>query len=286
MKPIIVKAKDTSSYGRIEEAYDSQKVKETTELQIDGIVRDKTIGLLMLAVFGALNTSGSTIYTHAFTLANTNTHTTFSLWGVTSVATYSSTYAMLDELTLTCEAGDYVKYSAMFKGKKMVSDTPPAVSFLTDNEFLGKHVTLKFADTEGGLAGATAVEVERVELTINKNLLDFQALGSDDIDSIYNQQFTIAGNFEAVFENETFLDYVLDDSKKFMLLSIINTDVDYDSADYPTITFTFGKVSFDEWDKSTDNNGIVKQTIGFEAQFNNAEGYLIEGSLQNQVASY
>ncbi len=114
------------------------------------------------------------------------------MWGVTDVATYAATYAMLDELTVKCEAGDYVKYSATFKGKKMTSESEPAISFLTENAFLGKHVVVKFADTEAGLAGATPVSVDNVEFTINKNLLDWQALGDEDVNSIFNQQFTVA----------------------------------------------------------------------------------------------
>ena len=77
---------------------------------------------------------------------------------------------MLDSLTINAAVGEYVSYEANFKGKKKVSESTPTPAYAVENKFRARDCTVKFADSEAGLAGATAVELTRVTLNINKNL--------------------------------------------------------------------------------------------------------------------
>ena len=53
----------------------------------------------------------------------------------------------------------------------------------------------------------------------------------------------------------------------------------------PTLTFTLGKVVFESWDETTDNNDVIKQTVGFSWAYNNTATYTIKASLINEVSA-
>ena len=56
--------------------------------------------------------------------------------------------------------------------------------------------------------------MQNFRLTINKNLTDIQCFGSTDVDSLHNQQFTVEGDFEALYTSTTLRDYVINSEKK------------------------------------------------------------------------
>jgi hypothetical protein len=116
-------------------------------------------------------------------------------------------------------------------------------------------------------------------LSIEKNLMVHQAIWSDDIDKIFNQQFNVTGDFEAVYSDDTYLDLVRAWTKKYMKIEIINTDVTLTGSWNPTLSFTLGKVSFESRSQTTWNDEIVKQTTGFVWSFNNTDGYTIKASM-------
>lgn len=82
-------------------------------------------------------------------------------------------------------------YKAKFLGKARVSDSDPTPSYDEENEFRGRDIKIYFASSEAGLSGATAINAKSVRLTINKNLKEYQAIGSVDLNSIYNQNITV-----------------------------------------------------------------------------------------------
>lgn len=286
VKPMVESIRDTSGYGVIDEVYNSDVIKEMTVFPLSGNLSDQFAGYLLFAALGAKWVSGAWPYTHTFTRLNSNSHKTFTLWGYDPVGTISSAYAMLNDLEINAAVGEYVTFSANFTGKKAVSESTPTPSYAAENFFRARDCTVKFADSEAGLSGATAVELTRVKLTINKNLYVHHVLWSVDVDSIYNQQFTVTGDMELLWEADTYLALARANTAKFMSISLVNTDVTLSWGWNPTVTLTLGKVKFEEWDITDDNNGIVKQTVGFVGAFNNTEGYTIKASLINSKASY
>lgn len=192
MQPIVEKAVDTWAYGVIDERYDSETVRQMTETNLEGIVRDTFIGSLLMGVFGTDTvTTASAAYTHTFTRLNSNTHPSFTVHQFDPVQSYYSAYSMVDEFEISGEVGDFVKFTTKMMGKKMVSESAPTVTFVEENDFRATQVKVYLADTEAGLAGASESKVKSFKVTFNKNLTPYQVLGSDDIDGIYNQQFEI-----------------------------------------------------------------------------------------------
>ena len=66
--------------------------------------------------------------------------------------------------------------------------------------------------------------MQNFRLTINKNLADIQCFGGTDIADIFNQNFTIDGDFEAVYESTTIRDYVVNSQKKAVRFYAINSN--------------------------------------------------------------
>jgi hypothetical protein len=56
--------------------------------------------------------------------------------------------------------------------------------------------------------------MQNFRISIAKNLADVQCFGSTDVTGIYNQQFGVEGDFEALYGETTLRDYVLNSDKK------------------------------------------------------------------------
>ena len=147
-------------------------------------------------------TFDNTLRTHVFTRLNNNTHPSYTLHGSDPVGTFRAAYGMLDTLDLEVAVGDYLKMTSTWLAKKE-STTTGTPTFVTENEFLAAHANVYFADTMEGLDIATATAMERVKMTIQKNVEDYQAFGSVDVASIHNKQFSVVGDLTALFNATT-----------------------------------------------------------------------------------
>jgi hypothetical protein len=179
-----------------------------------------------MAAFGTVGKTGSDPYTHTFTVLNNNSHPAYTIWGTDDVSAEKSSYCMLDELELSVDADGYVMYKAKFLGRKRENDSAPTPAYTTENDFRGRDVNIYFASSEAGLSAATAIKAKSVRITIQKNLKEYQAIGSTDIDSIHNQQLLVNGDFELIYDAVTHLDIFEANTKQYMKIEIKNTDVD------------------------------------------------------------
>lgn len=285
LKPVIETIEDDSGYGVIDELYDAQPVQEHSMIELEGTVSEKSFGMILAACFGTTAVSGSGPYTHSFTRKNDNNHPSYSIWWYDPIATDIALYSMLDSLTVSAQVGQYVKYTASFKGKKITTDSAPTPSYEDESLFRARDVKVYIEDSEGALTGATAIGCTRVSITFNKNLYIHQTTGSVDIDSIFNQQFTVRGDLELLFADTTYLALVQAGTKKYMKIELINTSESLSPSGNPTISFTLSKVAFTAWDKTDNNNEIVKQTFGFIGTFRDSDGYTAKASMINEVSS-
>jgi len=162
----------------------------------------------------------------------------------------------------------------------------PTPSYTTQTEFIGRDANVYFAADESGLNGATSSCLQNFKVNINKNLTDVQCFGDDDISSIHNQQFTIDGDLEAIFDSETLRDYVINSTKKAFRLELINTNATaIVTGVYPTILIDGLKAGFNSRDKSDSNNDLVTQTMGFSWQYDTATSATIEILLITDTAT-
>lgn len=361
--PSFEKAVDDSAYGVIDEVYDSQTVKNMTEVTVEGIARDDWLGYLLLGAMGqstevaavtlagvsggtpargdsvyvgspgsetwigeikkitvvgsntyywCSTTSGTlndtdtmtdgtwsgtatvstyaAAYGHFFERLNTNAHPSFTMYASDDVGDERAAYCMVDTFELSVAVGEFAKFNVNMKGKQLSSTSSQTPSYSADNPFLAKHAEVYFGDAESDLNGASASSVQSFKLTINKNLTDVMEFGDTDISTLHNQQFTINGDLEAIYNATTFRDYVANSTKKACRLEFINNAVtalysDGAQSIYPSLIIDMARLSFEEWSKSEDNNNLVTQSMGFSGEYKAADTMTLEILLINDNSS-
>jgi len=64
------------------------------------------------------------------------------------VASVKSTYSMINSFEMSAEVGDFVKFSAEFRGKKMEAGGSLTPAYTSDNPFLASMANVYFATNE------------------------------------------------------------------------------------------------------------------------------------------
>lgn len=232
------------------------------------------------AVTAALAVTAAQGKTHLFRLLNTNNHPTISLWEHNPLGDYVSLYSMMDELTLEVAIGKFAEFTAKFMGKKIASGAAQTPAYATENPMLAKFGSLKYASTFATVGAGTAISLESFKLTIKKNAEAVQSFGSTDITSIHNKAFEVTFELTCRYDATTLLALVEASTSEALRLTLQNTDVALGSS-YPTLQIDIPQAGFETWSKTTDNDGIVRQTIGGLAEWNVSRSLPIEFLLTN-----
>ena len=280
-------AVDSSGLGVIDGRSDAKVVEKLGEGSFGGVVYSKSFGLLLAACLGTWSTGAvdDSTYTHTFTRLNTNQHPSLTIFHDDGNVDEKYALGMLNQLSINCVLKDYVKYSAGFMSK-VGADTASTPSYTAEKSFLAQHVSVKFAATVAALGTASAVSLRAFNLTINKNVEDWQDLGSDEPTDIVNKAFVLSGDMELVFDDETYKDYVLDGTKMACLLTIENTDETIGTASNPKLEFTMAPMSFRDWGRGTGQDDVVTQTIAFDGNFRLTDSKTVSVTLKNTQSSY
>ena len=223
-------------------------------------------------------TAVSDFNVHLFSRENSNVHPSATIYDKDPVASSYAPFCMLNTFEISCEVADYMKFSAEFQWKQMQAETwtlTPAY----DNEpgFVSSMAWVRFADNEAWLNDATEVCMQNFRVAINKNLTDIQCFGSTDVEALYNQQFGVEWDFEALYDSTTLRDMALNSSKQALRLYAENSTEWSFSAIYVDLF----KVWLNEWTKTDNNNELTKQTMWFVWQYSNDDSASIEIVLIN-----
>ncbi len=228
------------------------------------------------------------INAHFFEVLQNNEHPSFTLYDDDPVAWSYAPYCMINTFEISCEVADYVKFTADFMWKQMQPITN-AVSpaYVTENEFTASMAWVRFANDEAWLDSATEQCMQNFRISINKNLADIQCFGDTDIADIFNQNFTIEWDFEAVYESTTLRDYVLNSQKKAVRFYAINQNATpLTTWIYPSVYVDLMKAGFTEWTKADSNDEIIRQTVGFTGQYSTDDATSIEILLLNSNSTW
>ena len=194
------------SLGRIEGVDGMTIVSQNGEMTFKSKIKDKSLGLLLLATFGSVSSAAkaggnSSVYDHTFSVAQNVQHPslTFAEVGVSNLA-YG--LGMIDSLSFDVDPKGYptVEFKVLSKPGASAANT---VSVISERDFLAKHLTFKMATTQSGLAGANAVSVRNLKMEIKKNLMLEEVLGSTAPNDILNQNFEIKGSVTVVHNGLT-----------------------------------------------------------------------------------
>ena len=277
-----------SGLGIIDARSDAKVVEKVGEGSFGGIIYDKNFGIMLAACLGTWS-SGTQIdsaYTHSFTRLNTNTHPSLTIYHKDSNEEERFGLAMLNQLTINCVLKDFVKFNAGFLSKVGVATTGSTPSYAAENQFLATHVVVKFASTVAALGTASETAVRAFNLTINKNVEDWQDLGSDEPTDIVNKSLGVTGDMELIYDDATISDYVTGGEKMACLLTIENSDVLIGTASRPKLEITLAPMSFRDWGRATGQDDVVSQTVAFDGNFGITASKTLSVDLVNAEESY
>jgi len=288
VKPINEYVKNENGIGRIEWSNGQELIKAESETTVEGWVWQETFWHLMTAAFWTSTTPATVetgVYKHSFTVLNSNDHKSYSMvtdWTTQNLALYN----LLDTLSIAAEVGSVVNFSGLFKWKAVNTTTGETVAFASENYFKVANMTVKFATDTAGLTAASAVALQTVNFELAKNVASVYKVWSLEPNTMHNQQLDLTGDFEALFDDDTFKDYVTDGTNKAMRITITGDSL-IGATEKAEINFDFANLNFTEWDRGTDNNAIMTQTVWFEWGYSISDTAMITGYIQNtQSAQY
>jgi len=288
-KPVVII--DESTVGRIEDSVGGKVVSEGAEGDISGKVFDKSIGLLLLSAFGTEDTvvvkSAEVAFEHSFPVKNDAQHQSLCIELKNPNEQLAFVLAMIESLEMRAEVGKYVEFTARFLSKKGIASTSTP-SYLVENDFLSKHLTVKVADNIAGLDAASAVPMKSATIRINKNLERDDVLGSLGPADILNKQFGIEVVLTRLYKDTTYKSLFASGSTKAIRLEMKNTDVQLGtSAFYPTLTFDLAQALLTAWEKTTGAEELSAETITGKATYKKTEAKMVDCKLINsQSAKY
>jgi hypothetical protein len=284
----IDQAVDESSLGIIEDSTGASIVAKYAEGDVEGNVKDQSIGLLLLAALGSVSTTGpseTTVYTHAFSVLESAQHPSLTLFVDDPNQDYKYALGMLRSLELDVMLGAFAKFKAAFRAKVGATATLTP-SYSAENFFLPQHGSVKIASDLSGLGAASTIAVRSLKLTIDKSPEDDRKLGSVDAADILNKQFSVAGTLELVFDDETFKTAMLGDTAKAMRIALVNSDVTIGDDLHPSLTIDLAKAKFSKFERKYGNDDVVTATVDFKAFYSTGDTSMISASLVNTQSSY
>lgn len=285
------KIENNSALGRPEAVSDSAVVEKFADGVLSGKVGDITIGYLLYNAFGSLVTTDNAdtdaaVKNHTFNVAVGQSPKTLTVTRVDPLTSRRHSLAAIEELDFSFESGDWVKVSASLKAKEGANSADVAAYDAGENEFTSKHVTVKLASTVAGLGAATALEVKKGNLKISRPVrLDF-FLGSDAPLKTSTGDWKAMGELTLQYDSTDLEELEFANTRRALLISLSNTDVTIGAAARPKLDFTAPQAVLSTFDMSDDLDEIVEQTVGFNCELSQTDGYALRAVLTNTKAAY
>lgn len=280
-------ADDDTTRGKLEDMEGRRVTQKFIEGNLEGIAHVDAIGYLYASLYGKVSSavvSGS-VYDHEFTLKQNIEHQSLTVFAKDGgVQQLKFNGCMVNTLEINAAIDNYVRFTAGFIGREAVDDTETP-SYDTEYDFIGRDITIKIADTEAGLAGASAIKVKEVTITHDQGGIRDHVFGSRTPDDIYNAKHSIEGEINLNFDDETYKDLYLGDDAKYMSITI-EGESDLGGGNNPAITYVLNKVQFNDWNREGGNDELVTQPITFKAYFNETDGEASKVTLRNLTSSY
>jgi hypothetical protein len=259
--------------------------------QLAGKITDQSVGLLLYGIYGthsvATHSGETTVYDHTFTESQSNVSQSLSVTRVDPNTQYNFVNGMVGSFELDAKAGDFVRHTTNFTTFPSAVGSGATPVFVAENEFKGKHVTTAIASTVGGLTSATAIPVNSVKLTINKNITPYWIIGQDGPIEIFSQSVEVTGEFVLRYTDSTYYNLRFNNTVQAMQIVVANTDVAIGVVpSHPTLTFVMPAAYMNDFKPETGIDGMVTQTVSFTATYSIAAGYAVQSVLTNTIATY
>lgn len=275
----VQKAVYAGNFNRIENGGDDAiAALKWAEGDLELELSDNNIALLLYAVFGTLSSASfSSVYKHTLTVQQSSQPTTLSFMVNDQYGSVSMAYAMamINSFELRSVLGEPVRAAINFVArhhKDFALQTPSYTA--STNKFAHQHVKVKVAANEAGLDAASRVNVQELTLTVDKQVIRENALGTVQPVDILARGLRVTGKMKLTYEDRTYRDYMLDGTTKSMRIALIRPDVTIGSTN-PQMQIDLAKVHFFDWQPTQELGEVATQEVMFEALWDSANSRLI-----------
>ena len=278
---------DESTRNVMEDSLGARVVKKWFEGDLEGNVHADAIGYFFYNMYGAVSSvsAGGSAYTHTFSCGNSIIHPSLSLLVKdTSISQEAFDTGMINTLEISVAIDDYVKFTASFMAAEATAstDTP---SYDTEYDFIARDITLKFSDTEGGLAAADAIPAKDLTINWNANLISDHIIGGYFPDDIYNSHLAIEGSFNLNYAADTYKDLFTADTYKYIQITITG-EADIGDDDHPSIVILLNRAQVMDWNREDSADELVNEPISFKAFYNETDSEASTVVLTNVTSEY
>lgn len=279
------KVRDDSGMGSIETPRSADIVKKWTEGDLEFNIYDQSIGLILLALFGSetfeTDTPESDVGRHTYTVAASNQHQSLSVWKKNPVETLQAGNVMISSFGIRIVLDQYIRATASLMGNLFGNDTD-TVAYVSENKFRPQDAVIKLAATEAELSGASPITTIRsLNLNVNKNVEDYQGVGSVTPVDFVNKDFLVSGDFEIAFEDDSYKDLTLLNSLRAMTLKVTNSDAIAAGTTNPSLEFILDQVDFDNFEIDEANENVAILTASFTGHYSQSNSRMIRAILEN-----
>ena len=290
LNPIVETKNKEGAFGRVEDSYGSEIVQKHNEPSIGGVITDKAIGELFYAALGSLSSNpkvspNENVYDHTFTVLNNNAHPSFTISMKDAYIEKWVPYCMLNKLEINCVIADYARFKADFVGK-FETNTTLTPAYADENAFVPRHIEVKIADSVGDLSGEDAIDLQAINLVIDKNVEAVFGFGSDEPKSMANKDLMISGSFERSNDSATWRSLFSANTKKALRITLEDSDTIIGSDQHPKIVTTLSEVKFNPYKLDKSVGDLVKESIDFKGFYSTDESSSISIVLTNLATSY
>lgn len=282
----VEKVRDESGLGVLSTPAGSDIVREWSEGELTFNVRDQSVGLILLGLFGTETFATSTPVTgvgrHTFTLAVSNQHQSLSIYKKDAIETLQAGNVVVSSMGLNVVLDQYMQMTVGLMGKKFGTDTA-TVAYVAENKFRPQDATVKIAATANELAAAGAITTLRsLSLNFNKNVEVYQGLGSKTPVDFLNKDFEVSGDMELLMEDATYKNLVLNsNANRAMSIKFLNANAIAALTTNPSLEFIFDELDFGEFTPDYENGNLVTISLSFTAHYNFANSRMCRAILEN-----
>lgn len=285
----VEKARSQASLGTLEDSEEAFVIEKWGEGNIGGEVRLDSFPLFLYSLFGTLSTTGPTdsSYSHAFSLENSLQHDSLSFTVEDLNSTEKYSLVMLNSLELTQGVDGLLMYDASFMGRTSKGGSMTA-NYDDEVKFTKRHCTVKVAANLAGLAAASALSMKNVTLSFNQNVVRDSVITTAEPEDFLNRFHSVDGKFVLNYEDETWKEYMRNNTARAMEISWTNTEETIGASTNPSLKFQFPNVDFFEWEPDYALDDVVTQTISFKASRDvaNDQAMVTTATVVNDTASY
>lgn len=266
-------------------------VQKRAEGDIEFNIRARSIGFLLYSLLGskAVSTVTTDVYEHVFTLLQGNPQfPTLSLvLSQLGMQDYKYVRSLVKSMEIRTPVSDLPNATANFLSAEEATVTDVSVSFGdTDYYFLPQNVEIKIAADVAGLAAADPLALKDFSMSIDSNSRVNQNISEITPSDVLSLLTEITGSIVMDYTDETAHDAYVAGSYYAMSITMTRDDIDLGGGNNPSISIVLPRVSYEKHDPDRPIDDIVSEKIDFMAHYSADDGYGIEVTVVNDLASY